>query len=82
MGCVKRHIYITKMANRELYKDVDSGIMTGLNCDNKLQDVKITCAIVCPLFQSNLRMVSAGLFIETKYEAGHSDPLDIMTRYF
>ena len=61
MGYVKRNININKTENRELDKDVDSGIMSGLTDDDKLQDVKIIGAIVHPLFQSNLRMVSADL---------------------
>ena len=67
MGYVKRHIDIMKTANHELDKDVDSGIMSGLTGDDKLQDVKIIGAIVHPLFQRNLRMVATGLCTETQY---------------
>ena len=66
MGYVKRQIYLTKTANLELYKGVDSVMMAGLTDDNKFQDVNIMGTIFHPLFQSNLRMVSASLFIETK----------------
>ena len=61
MGYFRRNIDPTKTSNHELDKDVDSRIMSGLTDDDKLQDVKIIGAIVHPLFQSNLRMVSADL---------------------
>ena len=37
MGYVKRYIDPNKTENRELDKDVDSGMMAGLNDDDKLQ---------------------------------------------
>ena len=63
---IKRHIDLTKMANHELDKYVDSEMMSGLTDDDKLQDVKIMGAIFHPLFQSKLRMVAADLCTETQ----------------
>ena len=59
MGYVMRHIDLTKMANHELDKDVESGMMAGHTEDDKFQDVKIMGAIVHPLFQSRISMVAA-----------------------
>ena len=65
MDHVKRHTDITKTANLELDKDVDSGMMSGLTDDDKLQDVIIMGDIFDQLFQSKIRMVDAGLCNET-----------------
>ena len=82
MGYVKRHIDIIKIANRDLDKDFDSGMMDGLTDDNKFQDVNIMGTIVHTVFQSNRRMFAVGLRTETQYEAGCSGFLDRMSSYF
>ena len=78
MVYVKRHIDLTKTANHELDKYVDSEMMDGLTDENKLKDVRIMGAIVRPLSQINHRVVSMGLCTETQYEAVHSYLLDLV----
>ena len=78
MVYVQRHIDLTKTANHEFDKYVDSEMMDGLTDDNKFQDVRIKGAIVRPLSQSNHRMVSTGLCTETQYESVHLYFLDIV----
>ena len=82
MVYVKRHIDLTKTENNKIDKDVDSGMMSGITDENKFQDVNIMGAIVHPLFQRNLRMVTASLCTETQYESGTSYFLDRMASYF
>ena len=67
--------------HKTLDTDIDSPFMAGLEDAAQLPDMKVMGALINPLYQNEIRMVTAGLLTTKQYSAGKEELLDRMSRF-
>jgi hypothetical protein len=65
--------------HKTLDTDIDSPFMAGLEDTAQLPDMKVMGALINPLYQNEIRMVTAGLLTAKQYSAGKEELLDRMS---
>ncbi|KAL7526373.1 hypothetical protein ACHAXR_001456, partial [Thalassiosira sp. AJA248-18] len=82
LGFFRRITPIHNRSSHDLDSDLTASSMAGLDDCHRLNDMKIMGAILNPLYQSDLRMVAAGMCTQEQYDAGKEELLDRMSRCY